>query len=175
MGKLTISTGPFSTKMQNSFFLWRCSIAMFVYQRINPIKSHKTTIFPWFPIVFLWFSYGLFTFSWRFHRVCRWRVRAVPCHVVPCWEKGVTTAAAHEHVELLLRLAQIIATRSDDIQTYIYIYIYIHVYQIYIYIYLHMYIYICISIYIYIYICYTHIYNTYDITYISSWNIAIVL
>ena len=29
----------------------------------------------------------------------RWSV-----HVVPCWEKGVPTAAAHEHVELLLRL-----------------------------------------------------------------------
>ena len=40
------------------------SIAMLVYQRLNiplnPIKSHKTTIFLWFsygfPMVFLWFT-----------------------------------------------------------------------------------------------------------------------
>ena len=34
------------------YILWPCSIAMLNYQRVYPIKSHKTTIF-------LWFSYGL--------------------------------------------------------------------------------------------------------------------
>ena len=46
MGKSTISTGP-------------CSIIMLVYQRVNPIKSHKKPSFSYrFPMVFLWFSYG---------------------------------------------------------------------------------------------------------------------
>ena len=41
---------------------------MLVYQRLNLIKSHETTIFPWFPhgfpMVFPWFSY-------KFTRGCR--------------------------------------------------------------------------------------------------------
>ena len=40
------------------------------YQRVNPIKSHETTIFPWFPMVFhyqrvppTWLRYKLHSFE----------------------------------------------------------------------------------------------------------------
>ena len=50
----------------NSYGSSPCSMAIFSsyvspYQRVNPIKSHETTIFLWssygFPMVFLWFSH----------------------------------------------------------------------------------------------------------------------
>ena len=54
MGKLTISIAIFNSKVS-------------VYQRVNPIKSHETSIFLWFSygflMVFLWFSYGFPVFK----------------------------------------------------------------------------------------------------------------
>ena len=66
----TIPSGNL-TSIENDHLEWLFPIemvlfhvVMLVYQKVNPIKSHeKTPCFYGFPMVFLWFSYGVPIFS----------------------------------------------------------------------------------------------------------------
>ena len=148
---------------------------LYVYQGINPIKSHKATIFLWFsyrfqvkppfshgfsydflifPMVFLQFSYG-FT---RGSRVpSPWKSCDFSCkksHALRSHREkrpSKSTAGHSRHSGPLGEWVYGWKTRGNiNVYIYIYMYLYLYVYMymsVCIYIYIHIYMYVYIKVY----------------------------
>ena len=147
--------------MENHFFMGTltknghvmpCSIAMFVYQRVNPIKSSKIPLNHHFPMAFLWFSYGfpmmyddLPVYSTRGSLKLRrqhWTEEPLPGvgHSIRIWVDLEATSGPW-----IGRAKRSVVWNPWNLCMYVCMYIYIHIC-----IYIHTYINIYIHIYIYI-------------------------